>query len=321
MTTQTIIGDRLWDEILKSIVYVMPNQLFPLIREVYGKEYPPDTPVRLLGTEHSTYLDDPDSPPSSNLMDLSLIIADKDYFHIECQMKNDNFMVIRMISYDLHYAIEHCISRDDPAGELIIRFPHSVVLYPDCNSALPDILKCRVIFQDGSEHLYQIPAVKIQSYSLEEIHEKHLNLFIPYLLLRFKPLLLSKTHPLSQKELTAFLEKIILLLQEDLTDGYLTKQECSDYINLLVHASRHVFYHKPNYHKEVVRMTKPLIYLPSMRIMDLEACIAEQKNALAEKDSEIAERDTAIAEKDTAIAEKDSEIAALRARLAVLENR
>ena len=34
MTEQTILGSRLWDEILKAVVYVMPKQLFPLIKEV-----------------------------------------------------------------------------------------------------------------------------------------------------------------------------------------------------------------------------------------------------------------------------------------------
>lgn len=146
---------------------------------------------------------------------------------------------------------------------------------------LPDSLQCRIIFQDGSEHIYRIPTVRVQSYSLEEIHEKHLNLFIPYLLLRLKPRITSKRNPLSKKELTEFLENIILILQEDLTNGYLTRQECSDYLNLLSQASERIFYHHPSYHEEVKRMTKPLIYLPSMQLRDLEA-------ALAEKDSEIA---------------------------------
>ena len=318
MPEQTIIGDKLWDEILKAIVYAMPKQLFPLIREVYGKEYPPDTPVRLLGTEHSTYTDNTKSLPSSNFMDLSLLIAEKDYFHMECQMGNDKIMVIRMISYDLHYAIEHCISKDNQTDELIIRFPRSFVLYPDQNHSLPDNLQCRIFFQDGSEHTYRIPAVRIQSYTIDEIHEKHLNLFIPYLLLRLKPRINSKNHPLTKKELTAFLNEIILILQEDLTNGYLTRLECNDYVNLLLHASRHIFFHHPDYHKEVQRMTKPFIYLPSMQIIDLEARIAEMNSALAQKDSILAEKDSALAEKNSILAEKDSEIASLRAKLAAL---
>lgn len=289
MSSQTMIGDRLWDEILKAIVYTMPNQLFPLIKEVYGREYPPDTPIKLLGTEHSTYLDDPESTPSSKLMDISLLVADTDYYHIECQMGNDRLIVIRMISYDLHHAIEHCMSKNRTDDEITIRFPHSIVLYPDQNNSIPDTLKCRVIFQDNSEHLYQVPTVKIQSYSLREIHQKHLNLFIPYLLLRLKPRITSKRNPLTKKELTDFVDDIIVILQQDLTNGYLTRRECSDYINLLTRASEHIFYHCPKFYKEVQRMTKPLIVLPSMEIAELKASIARKDSALAEKDSEIAE--------------------------------
>lgn len=318
MQTQTIIGDKLWDEILKAIVYVMPEQLFSLIREIYGKEYPPGTPIRLLSTEHSTFQDSPEDTPSSNLMDISLLVADSDFYHIECQMENDKFMVIRMISYDMHYAIEHCMSQDGAAGEITLRFPHSVVIYPDQNNDLPNKLRCRIIFQDDSEHIYQIPTVRIQSYTLDEIREKHLYLFIPYLLLRQKPRIRSKNRPLKQKELTTFLDEIIVILQDALTNGYLTKQECSDYIDLLVQSSRHIFYHRPDLHKEVQRMTKPLIILPSMQIAELEARIAEKDSILAKQNSQLMANKTTLAEKDSALAEKDSEIASLRAKLAAL---
>lgn len=282
----------------------MPKQIFSLIKEIYQKEYPPDTSIRFLSTEHSTWQDSPQSSPSSNLMDISLLIADSDFYHIECQMKHDNIMAIRMISYDMHYAIEHCMSQDSSSGEIIIRFPHSVVLYPDQNSNLPNKLQCRIIFQDESEHIYQVPTIRIQSYSLDEIRKKRLYLFIPYLLLRLKPRIKSRKHPFSQKELTTLVDEIIVILQDALTNGYLTGQECSDYINLFLHASEHIFYHYPNYHKEVQRMTKPLIILPSMQIAELEARIAEKDSQLS------ASRIT--------LAQKDSEIAALRAKLAAL---
>ncbi len=318
MAEQTILGGKLWDEILKAIVYAMPKQFLPLINEVYGKDYPPDTPIILLNTEHSTYTDQPGKNPSSNLMDISLLVAETDYYHIECQMKNDKLMVIRMISYDLHYAIEHCMSKDGTTDEIIIRFPHSVVLYPDQNNNLPDSLRCRIIFQDGSEHVYRIPTVRIQSYSLKEIHEKHLNLFIPYLLLRLKPRLTSKRKPLSKNELTSFLNEIIVILQEDFEDGYLTKQECDDYLSLLVDASRHIFNNHSDYHAEVQNMTKPLIYLPSMQITDLKAIIAERDSALAENKIALAKKDSALVEKDSALAKQAAEIASLKAKLAAL---
>lgn len=89
--------------------------------------------------------------------------------------------------------------------------------------------------------------------------------------------------------MTEFIDDIIVILQQDLINGYLTKQECSDYINLLTRASEHIFSHCPKYHKEVQHMTKPLIILPGMEIAELKASIAEKDSALAKKDSEIAE--------------------------------
>ncbi|MDE7251314.1 MAG: hypothetical protein K2O32_00005, partial [Acetatifactor sp.] len=110
--TNSFFGARLWDEILKAIVDTMPEQLFPLFKEVFGKEYPPGTPIRLLATEHSTYPDAPEKSPSSSLMDIVLLVADTDYYHLECQMYNDRQMVLRMISYDLHFALRHTSSPD-----------------------------------------------------------------------------------------------------------------------------------------------------------------------------------------------------------------
>ncbi len=87
---------KLWDEILKAIVDAMPEQLFPLFKEVYGKEYPKGTPITLLATEYSTYQENPNAPPSSRLTNITLLVNNTDYYHLECQMENEREMVIRM---------------------------------------------------------------------------------------------------------------------------------------------------------------------------------------------------------------------------------
>lgn len=140
--TRSHIGEKLWDEMLKAIVGTMPEQLFPLFKQVYGKEYPRGTPIHLLSTEHSTFENNANIPPSSRLMDIALLVDGTDYYHIECQMKNDSQMVIRMIAYDLQFALQHCTTQNDITNDILIRFPRSVVIYPDVNSHLPDLLKC-----------------------------------------------------------------------------------------------------------------------------------------------------------------------------------
>lgn len=246
------------------------------------------TPITLLRTEHSTYADNPDKSPSSNLMDITLLVADTDYYHLECQMRNDSQMVLRMLSYDLHFSLQHTAPPDLAADEIVLRFPRSVVIYPDRNTALPDSLRCRLVFSDHSEHIYQVPAVKIQTYTLEQIRRRHLYLFLPYTLLRLRPKLDHVT-PLTKEELTAFVKEVIVILEEDTAAGYLTSQESFDYIQLLLHASKHIFHKHPDYHEEVLQVTKPLIKLPSVELSETKKALDRAYAEIADKDAELAD--------------------------------
>ena len=312
-------GTKLWDEILKAIVAAMPSQLFPLFKELYGKEYPKDTSIVLLGSETSSIQENGAKPPDSTLMDIALLVAGTDYYHLECQMKNDREMVIRMFAYDVRFAITHSKEVDGNTGEFTLYFPHSAAIYPEKNNAIPDYLKCRVIFQDGTEHIYKIPTVRIQTYTLKEIREKHLALFIPYAILRLRPRLAENIKkPLTQKELTEFVAEAILVLEEELAEGNLTEREYHDYVRLFRYAADRVLAKHPKL-QEVHRMTEPLIKLPSMiqdelwaRIAEQKAEIADQESKIADQESKIAEREAEIADQKLQLANKDAEIRQLR---------
>ena len=204
-----IDGAKLWDEILKAIVSAMPSQLFPLFKEIYGREYPKDTSVRILGSETSSFPENSSDLPTSTFMDISLLVADTDYYHLECQMKNEKEMVVRMFAYDVRFAITHTRTMDENTGEIVLYFPRSVVIYPEQNNAIPEHLQCRVVFQDNSEHIYKVPTVKVQTYSLEEIKRKHLTLFIPYTILRLRPKLTPNIgHKLTHKSRQGLLKRL-----------------------------------------------------------------------------------------------------------------
>ena len=293
-------GTKLWDEILKAIVSAMPSQLFPLFKEVYGREYPKDTPIVVLGSETSSFQEDSNGPPGSTLMDIALLVAGTDYYHLECQMKNDNEMVIRMFAYDVRFAITHSKAMDQDTGEITLYFPHSIVIYPEKNDAIPDHLRCRVVFQDNSEHIYKVPTVKIQTYSLKEIKEKHLTMFIPYTILRLRPRIKANPkhprskRPLTQKELTEFVEEAIFVLKEELSDGYLTELEYHDYVRLFYFAIDRVLHQHPQLRKEAYQMTEPMIKLPSVIIKELQAELADKDAELEDKDAELADKDAEI---------------------------
>ncbi len=323
--TQTIepavYEGNLWDEILKAIVDTMPEQLFPLFKEVYGKEYPEGTSIVLLNTETSTFWENREDPPGSTLMDIALLVDGTDYYHLECQMKDNQEMVIRMFAYDVHFAITHTKVVDGETKEITLKFPHSVVLYPEGSDSVPDHLQCRILFQDNSEHIYRLPVVRVQSYSMEEIREKHLVLFLPYTMLRFRPRL-RKGKNITEKELTEYLNEVILILEEEVAAGRLTDQQCHDYVRLIRNAADRVFAKHRNLKAEVDKMTKPLIKLPSQEFREMEAELAEKKAELAEQETELAKQKAENAkqkaknvEQEAKIAKQEAEIQRLREKL------
>ncbi len=286
-------SNKLWDEILKAIVNTMPEQLFPLFKEVYGKEYPKGTSIVLLNTETSTFWESEEEPPGSTFMDIALLVGGTDYYHMECQMKNEQEMVIRMFAYDVHFAITHTKAVDGENGEITLKFPHSVVIYPEGNDSIPDHLQCRILFQDNSEHIYRLPTVKVQRYSLKDIREKHLILFLPYTMLRFRPRL-RKGKNITEKELTEYLNEVILILETEVAAGGLTDRQRHDYVRLLRNAAERVFAKHRELWKEVDQMTAPLIKLPSQEFKELEEKLAKQEAELAKQKAENAKQKAEI---------------------------
>ena len=284
----TLTEPMLWDEIMKALVYTMPEQLFPLIEEVYGITYPKGTSVQFLSTEQPVFPNNTEEAFISQFMDLSVLIAGTDYYHIECQMKNDHQMVIRMLSYDLHFAMQHCEAEQDATGEMILRFPRSVVLYPEKNGKIPDRLRCRIIFQDDSEHTCQVPTVKMQDYSMEEIQKKHLILFLPYVLLRLRPQLESRNR-INKEELTSFVNSVIVILNEEVQLGNITELQQKDILELFNRASKKIFTHYPEYQREVSSMTELKIKTLSMQLAEKDEQLAAYKTELADKEAIIAE--------------------------------
>lgn len=188
-------------------------------------------------------------------------------------------MVIRMFVYDVHFAITHTKAMDGDTGEIVLKFPYSVVIYPEGNNAVPDNLQCRIHFQDNSEHIYQIPTVKVQTYSLEEIRKKHLILFLPYTMLRFRSRLRQRKK-ITEKELTRYLEEVILILEEEVSVGGLTNLQYHDYVRLIRHAAGRVFAKHRKLWKEIDKMTKPLIKLPSVEIRELEEDLLSRRQIM-----------------------------------------
>jgi hypothetical protein len=133
--------------------------------------------------------------------------------------------------------------------------------------------------------------------------------FLPFTLLRFAPQVTNHHDSLTEKELTDFVQQIIVMLSNEVNQGRLTVTQFKDYTKLLQFSAERVFRQTPNHQQEVYGMIKSVLVLPS----------DEMEMALAEKDSLIAAKDSALAEKDSALAEKDSLILQLQSEIKRLQ--
>lgn len=299
---------QLWDEIMKKEAFLMPESLFPLIKELHGKEYPRTAVIRPLATEYAVERADTKEITSIRA-DITVLVEERDIYHFECEMKKDSTMLLRMFEYDVHMALAY--GYEDEDGRRVIRFPNSAVLYLQNNRAVPDSLSCMVEFQDGSRHEYRIPVLKVQTYTLEEIRQRHLCVLIPFLPLRFRARLPQSGKNPGRKippgELTEFHREIILILEQEVKDGYLTENNRKTILSLLGKSMIRVFYREESLLEEVLTLTEPILELEFEKAERLEREVEQLKREWKEK---LAEK---LAEK---LEEKDAEIERLKAELA-----
>lgn len=75
--------------------------------------------------------------------------------------------------------------------------------------------------------------------------------------------------------MTIFVNEIIIVLKDELTENYITERQYKDYINYIRMAADQIFLQNPELHKEVSKMLTPII--PSYS--DMEDQITERVTA------------------------------------------
>ena len=171
-------SDKPFDRTFRTMAEKMPELLIPLINEVFDTDYPLDEEVVQLRNEHQKNKD--------SITTDSFIRIRNTMYHIECQSVNDHTMAIRMFEYDAMIAIENAVAKEK--GIYKVFMPKSCVLYVRANETTPKDHQVIVVFPDGNEHTYQIPCIRCDEYSVEEIFTKKLLFFLPYYMARYQNL-------------------------------------------------------------------------------------------------------------------------------------
>ena len=281
----------LWDEMFKRQIELYPARLFPVVKEIFGKEYPDGTEVTMRSTEYvvDKVYGQGEKRIESIRSDLLVQIGSRDLYHMECQMKCDGHMAVRMLEYDMNIALREAdVDRDGSK----VRFPQSAILYLDSGENTPDVETCTIVFQDGTEYEYRIPVLKVQRYTPEMAGEKGLCLLLPFFPIRFRrrfeAVMKKAKDPVRaaqarkemealKKDLTKFIGKCIIIIKREEENGTLSGRAGADIVELMGKACDHLYGKEPELLKVVHEVMEPAIKLLSER---MDEKIAEYQRAL-----------------------------------------
>ena len=170
---------QIYDKAFKRILTLSDKAVINLINGLFGTDYPTNSKITYNWTEHE------DKDLKRTLSDSILTINDRDIYHIEAQITEDEEIVFRVFEYGFGHAYKN---RTFENGNETLIFPRPCIVYLDegKKDTIPDEYTLVLKFEDQGEFSYKVPVFKLQSISLQELNDKKLIALLPFLLLKLR---------------------------------------------------------------------------------------------------------------------------------------
>ncbi len=168
---------NIYDGAFRTILNDCRKLIIPVINEIFSEHYTGEEEIRFFPNEH--FLDQQDVADKERITDTNFqiigITAKK--YHLECESSlPDGRITIRLFEYNAQIALDEGEVTEET---LTVTFPNTAVMYLRAYKKTPDKMKY-VIITPGGTVQYDVPIMKVQSYSLDEIFEKRLLMLIPF---------------------------------------------------------------------------------------------------------------------------------------------
>ena len=168
---------NIYDGAFRTILNDCRQMIIPVINEIFKEDYTGNEIIEFHPNEH--FMDQQDAADHERITDTNFIIygKKKKKYHLECESSlPDGRMTIRLFEYDAQIALDE--------GEIVhetltVTFPNTAVLYLRNYKKTPDKMRY-VIKTPGGSVEYDVPIMKVQAYSLDDIFEKRLLMLIPF---------------------------------------------------------------------------------------------------------------------------------------------
>ncbi len=168
---------NIYDGAFRTILNDCRKLIIPVINEIFDETYTGDEEIRFFPNEH--FLDQQDEADKERITDTNFTVFGKipKKYHVECESSlPDRRITIRLFEYDAQIALDEGEVTEET---LTVTFPNTAVLYLRTYQKTPDKTKY-VIVTPGGTVRYDIPIMKVQKYSLDDIFDKRLLMLIPF---------------------------------------------------------------------------------------------------------------------------------------------
>lgn len=168
---------NVYDGVFRTILNDCRKLIIPVINEIFGETYTGKEEIQFFPNEH--FLDQQNEADRERITDTNFRIVGRETkkYHIECESSYpDGKITVRLFEYDAQIALDEGEVTEET---LTVTFPNTAVLYLRTRKKTPDKMNY-VIDTPGGTVQYDIPIMKVQSYSLNDIFEKKLLMLIPF---------------------------------------------------------------------------------------------------------------------------------------------
>ena len=168
---------NIYDGAFRTILNDCRKLIIPVINEIFGETYTGEEEIRFFPNEH--FLDQQDEADKERITDTNFTVFGKTLkkYHVECESSlPDGKITIKLFEYDAQIALDEGEVTEET---LTVTFPNTAVLYLRTYKKTPDKMKY-VLVTPGGTVQYDVPIMKVQTYSLDDIFEKGLLMLIPF---------------------------------------------------------------------------------------------------------------------------------------------
>lgn len=222
-----------YDNVFKTMKSKHKRLFISVINDVFEKEYPLDTKVKILPSEG--YLTESETADGSKEIEEQisdfLIKIGSEVYVLECQSYDDGSMAIRIAEYAFIVARQFATW---DIGHATIPMPRFSIIYVKRTERTPKTTKITFTFPDGQEVNYESTNVILEEFTKEYIVEKKLFPYIPFYIARYEKDMISEgCIENAERDLEYFRNELVRLYEaEELTDYELI--DLKGFINTII---------------------------------------------------------------------------------------